>query len=717
MDGRGANLDGCNQDEGDQPPHNSNQFATFWPMIFPTFPSPFHMGWDFYNSGQTPFPFNNNSMRAGYVFGQDGPVSSTDFTPHEEMSSTPMTSKSTCQVLSSDNSTSNVCSLVSGTPPMASDRPSVGVTPSADKLPSSHRSLEFPSAEIESSSQSQTKQDHDKPSDSTTLATADLSSLKQKAKESVSRRKVRSDSQVQQIRVADTGKVRPQCAKDAVQQLREMTETLRHQMPLSDRQLQAAPVPRKKPEEEKARDTPKQTHGSLSTFDDGAVMQDVSIEEETNIDMDTVEQQLQELLAEERMAVATAREDQIEQNEVSLSRMEERGLPRRSRLSHGRNSRLTAAEMNSLLANEEASECAGIPGTPGSFGRPSLMTEKNSSASLNEQEWTSDHDTYNSSEGNQLTSTQSKKKDQPARKENQPLDVQAKNNSGTPADPNSQIKDELESVAHLATGASNEQTKMVNRNEHEIEEWLTITGFHDQTFREKTLTRYRRLKEIEEERLMLLKEADEDSSSEVFLKPSVMLNAVKGRGTPHQVTAIPTSAREIKEIKEEPPISETGRQEHCTNKPSLKRSKEMTRSREDLSTRPKKVPKPNEAAAKSKRNSLDMAKVPTSPASGSRRTYDSYHPEEYIRNDMPLTTNDQRDRNGRGEWEPPRGANNPGFAPYRGRGPSYWDPVRGNHQYREGIGRANGNDRNSQRGRADLFDRVERRPFEYDRRR
>lgn len=44
----------------------------------------------------------------------------------------------------------------------------------------------------------------------------------------------------------------------------------------------------------------------------------------------------------------------------------------------------------------------------------------------------------------------------------------------------------------------------------EIDIWLSMTGYHDQTYRKKVIRRYKRLQEIEEEKLKLLEEEQED---------------------------------------------------------------------------------------------------------------------------------------------------------------------------------------------------------------
>jgi hypothetical protein len=60
-------------------------------------------------------------------------------------------------------------------------------------------------------------------------------------------------------------------------------------------------------------------------------------------------------------------------------------------------------------------------------------------------------------------------------------------------------------------------------NEDDVEEWLAMTGFYDELYREKVLNRRRRMKAIEEERLQLLLEeqADQEQRSQSVRSHSV----------------------------------------------------------------------------------------------------------------------------------------------------------------------------------------------------
>lgn len=60
----------------------------------------------------------------------------------------------------------------------------------------------------------------------------------------------------------------------------------------------------------------------------------------------------------------------------------------------------------------------------------------------------------------------------------------------------------------------------VRSDNDDVEMWLAITGYHDQPYREKLLSRRRRLKEIEEERLRLLEEEQADQSIRGPVYPS-----------------------------------------------------------------------------------------------------------------------------------------------------------------------------------------------------
>lgn len=61
-------------------------------------------------------------------------------------------------------------------------------------------------------------------------------------------------------------------------------------------------------------------------------------------------------------------------------------------------------------------------------------------------------------------------------------------------------------------------------NEDDVEEWLAMTGFYDEVYREKALNRRRRMKALEEERLQLLLEeqADQEQRSQSVRSHSVL---------------------------------------------------------------------------------------------------------------------------------------------------------------------------------------------------
>ena len=76
--------------------------------------------------------------------------------------------------------------------------------------------------------------------------------------------------------------------------------------------------------------------------------------------------------------------------------------------------------------------------------------------------------------------------------------------------------DDLLAEGRAAAEAAANTATTIKSIEHEkytvedIEDWLSMTNFYDEAYRQKTLTRHRRLKAIEEEKQQLLREEQED---------------------------------------------------------------------------------------------------------------------------------------------------------------------------------------------------------------
>ena len=113
-----------------QQPYNENQFATFWPPLFPPFFSPFPMNWDFSNYGSGPYFFNNTQMMPGYDgSGQSVPTNfpNSETASEREVQEPQQRSTTGPQAMAPRSSVPNVRSSEA-----PSDRPSVGLSPAAE---------------------------------------------------------------------------------------------------------------------------------------------------------------------------------------------------------------------------------------------------------------------------------------------------------------------------------------------------------------------------------------------------------------------------------------------------------------------------------------------------------------------------------------------------------------------------------------------------------
>ena len=114
----------------EQQPYNENQFATFWPLLFPPFFPPFPMNWDFSNYGPAPYSFDNTQMMPGYDgSGQSVPTNFTNSRTGSEKEVRESQQRSTTgpPAMAPRSSVSNVRSSEA-----PSDRPSVGLSPAAE---------------------------------------------------------------------------------------------------------------------------------------------------------------------------------------------------------------------------------------------------------------------------------------------------------------------------------------------------------------------------------------------------------------------------------------------------------------------------------------------------------------------------------------------------------------------------------------------------------
>jgi hypothetical protein len=134
---------------------------------------------------------------------------------------------------------------------------------------------------------------------------------------------------------------------------------------------------------------------------------------------------------------------------------------------------------------------------------------------------------------------------------------------------------------------------------NDVEEWLSMTGFYDELYRQKVLNRRRRMRAIEEERLQLLLEeqADQDQRSQLVRSHSVLAsNAAPSSPFPSGISSVlPMTAPAIgsfatkdrglrikdSALKNEKPVVAAKPTENVVKAGSLKRRNSLSDTKEE----------------------------------------------------------------------------------------------------------------------------------------
>jgi hypothetical protein len=190
-------------------------------------------------------------------------------------------------------------------------------------------------------------------------------------------------------------------------------------------------------------------------------------------------------------------------------------------------------------------------------------------------------------------------------------------------------------------------------NVDDVEEWLVMTGFYDEVYRQKVLNRRRRMKAIEEERLQLLLEeqADQDQRSQLVRSHSVLAANVApvspflGRASSVLPTPAPPMGPStgkdlglrIKDsaLKNERPIVVAKQTETVVNAGSLKRRNSPSTMKDEEGQARKMVrteSKDHEAAPTRRVNDKTSAGSPLthqrSPQARTERFVEEQHPSD-----------------------------------------------------------------------------------------
>ena len=395
--------------------------------------------------------------------------------------------------------------------------------------------------------------------------TGDLSELKQKAKESLSRRKILKESQMEENKALDLE--RPESARGAIRQIKEITDALREKIEeketVQSRENREAEIARQSTAVEFTSGVPSTPSTKRSPCDahrriDGAT--DTGRQREGSVGFDSVARDLHELIAQGKSAAQTGTSNrEIETgDEVERPRPTQRLSDDISPLTR-RVSRPTAAELNSPSRSEvhHNKSYTSSPTGPGfeHSTNPSNSSDDQSLIGRDEREYTKE---VNSPSRDRRTRERTQNQLQ-LPEHAAATRARTNGNRASDLDASTQIQRDLAFATSELADRSNRRTQELqttNNDEEELHEWLILSGFHDLEFRRKKLAVHRRLNEIEKEKRDLLREADADTCENVFLVPSTIASTGKKiKGGPPETPSTLVARPSPSKVKDEATVS------------------------------------------------------------------------------------------------------------------------------------------------------------------